>query len=334
MLVFRDVLRRRGGRLVGLTAVAAALSLTGAAQAQLPPLVEVSGQYLPSSEVPGSGGLRAQVASYDAVVNVPMVLGENTFLVPGAQYHVDGISYSNEPPGFTPLELLHSVDLAILFAQRLSPKWTLSLRAWPGAAGDFEAFDSGIWRVGGLAMATWSASESLLLGGGAMASYAFGELLPLPLLYAEWKPSRQFRFEASLPFFAGATFTPFERLELGALADVNGNEYAIRDAQIRERYPCRAGVDDPTTPANEASADPRSCVDHLAYSLIAAGGVARVRLVSSLWFTAFLGRTLFRRYDLKNAAGDSVPGGKVDLLNELAFRAGLVFRIPMPDEAR
>jgi len=40
------------------------------AQAQLPPLAEVSGQYLPGSRVPDGGGLRSQVSSYDAAVNV------------------------------------------------------------------------------------------------------------------------------------------------------------------------------------------------------------------------------------------------------------------------
>lgn len=303
------------------------------AQAQLPALAEGSTQYLPPSEVPASGGLKAQVASYDAAVNVPLTLGESTFLIPGAAYHVDSISYSGAPPGFTPLNALHAVDVPVLFVRRLSEKWSLSLRVWPGVASDFGGFDASALRVGGLALLAWSPHARLTLGGGPLASYAFGQLLPLPLAYVDWKPKAWFRVEASLPAFASVLFTPGKRWELGLHADVNGNEYSVRKRDISGAYPCRAApADDPTTTVNEARADAGKCLDHLAYSVVAAGAAARFRLVSSLWLGGFFGRTLFRRYDLKNAYGNTLAEGKVDLPNELVFRLGLVLRVPLPDE--
>ncbi len=303
------------------------------ARAQLPPIAEGTLQYLPASEVPDSGGLSAQVASYDAALNVPLALGDGDFLIPGLQYHIDSVSYSNEPAGFTALNAFHSVDVPVLYVHLLPDGWALSLRVWPGLAGDFDALDSGLFHVGALAMGTWAPRKDLVLGAGGVASYAFGELLPLPVVYVDWKPKPWFRLETSLPFFASALFTPGERWEFGLQGDVNGNEYAIRRGDVRERYPCKANpIDDPSTVEDELLADPENCLDHLAYSVVAAGLVARFRVVSTLWLGGFLGRTLYRRYDLKNAEGDAILGGQVELPNELAVRVGLVMRIPMADD--
>lgn len=323
-------------RLVDTIALAAGgfvVSLTQSAQAQLPPLAEAGTQYLPTSYVPEADGLGAQISSYDALVNVPLVLGANTFFVPGAQYHMDSLSYTREPPGFVPLEALHSVDLTLLLAHRLNDAWTLSFRLWPGVAGDFAALDLSALHVGALGMLTWSGKAGPTLGGGVVASYAFGQLLPLPMVYVDWSPLDSFRIEASLPYFASAIVSLADRVELGVLADVGGNEYSIREPRISERYPCVGGVDDPITPRDESRPDPASCTDHLAYSVVVAGAVARVRLFSSLWLGTFVGHTLYRRYELKNAVGATVPGGKADVPNEIAFRLGLTFRIPLPEDA-
>jgi Domain of unknown function (DUF6268) len=269
------------------------------------------------------------VASYDAAFNVPLTLGASTFLIPGAQYHVDSISYADAPGGLSQLNALHAVDFPLLFVQLLSEKWSLAVRVWPGAASDFGTFDDDALRVGGLAMLSWSPHAGLTLGGGPLASYAFGQLLPLPLAYVDWKPKPWLRVEASLPASASALFTPGNRWELGAQADVNGNEYSIRTPDIRDRPPCRATPDAPATAESEARVDSARCLDHLAYSVIAAGAVARLRILSTLWVGGFLGRTLFRRYELKNAAGNALPDGQVDLPNELVLRVGLVLRVPL-----
>ena len=301
--------------------------------AQLPPLVELSAQYVPESEVPGAGGLHAQVSSYDAAFNVPLTLGKSTFLITGGQYHAESVSFSDTPEGFKPLRALHSIDLPFLLAHQLSDEWALAFRVWPGIAGDFHGFDSSMLRVGALAMGSYSPNRELTLGGGALASYGFGELLPLPVVYVDWKPAPWFRAEASLPFFASAIFRLGDRFEVGALADVNGNEYAIQDSEIRDSYPCAASdSDDPATSVDETRKYSSNCSDHLAYSSVAAGAVARVRVVSTVWATTFLGRTLFRRSEIKNPDGETIAGGRADLPNEIVFRAGLVFRIPMPGE--
>ncbi len=304
--------------------------------AQLPPLADTTLQYMPASDVPEADGLRAQISSYDVQVNVPTQLGRNTFFIPGLQFHLDSVSYANEPPGFTPLNALFGIDMPMLLAHRVSERWTLSARAWPGVAGDLEKLDARALRVGALTMLNWSPGASFTTGGGGLVSYSFGELLPLPLVYVDWSPGPHFRLEASLPFFASATLRLAHRAELGLSADVGGNEYAIGSREIRERYPCVGSPDDPRTASDERRAPLASCVDHVAYSVIAAGADVRVRLLSSLWLSAFLGHTLYRRYDVQNDDGSSVPGGNVDLPNVPLLRLGLTFRIPEPDavEAR
>jgi len=307
------------------------LVLPSTARAQLPPLAEAVTQYMPPATVEEAGGVNAQITSYDALVNVPTRLARTTFFIPGLQFHVDSISYANEPPSFTPVRSLIGLDLTLLLAHQLNDTTTLSFRVWPGVAGDLKKLDAGALRVGGLGMLSWAPSERVTLGGGALASYSFGQLLPLPMLYLDWTPRRYLRVEASLPFFASTTFRWSDRLELGALADVSGNEYAIRSAEVRDRYPCVGGRDDATTPVIEGRASPGNCTDHLAYSVVAVGAIARVRLFSSLWLGAFFGHTVFRRYDLKNPDGGRLPGGEVDMPNVPVFRLGFTFRIPSPE---
>ena len=226
-------------------ATAAAIWTCCAAQpaiAQLPDLVELSAQYMPGVPVEDPRPARAQVASYDASFNVPIALGQRTFLIPGLVYHAEAISFSQVPAEFIELREFHSLETSFLFVQLLPEGWSISLRLAPGVAGDFAAFDSGMLRLSTVAMATKALSERFVLGGGAIASYAFGTLLPLPMVYLDWTPTRYFLLETSIPAFLNAKFTVWDRVEIGARAEVAGNAYAVRDSRIRSAWPCAAGI--------------------------------------------------------------------------------------------
>src|SRR6187402_759603 len=71
------------------------------AGAQFPNLVELGAQYLPKAPLEDPRPVEAQVASYEASLNLPLVLGKRTFLIPGLGYHSDAISYTDVPAGFT-----------------------------------------------------------------------------------------------------------------------------------------------------------------------------------------------------------------------------------------
>ncbi|WP_438003698.1 DUF6268 family outer membrane beta-barrel protein [Sorangium sp. So ce321] len=322
---------RRSARTSRLLVLAALLWVfaPGVAWGQLPDLVDLSAQYMPGVALEDPRPTRAQVTSYEVSANVPIPLGEKTYLIPGVAYHVEAVSYADASPGFDQLRAFHSVDVAALFVQLLPHDWALSLRVAPGLAGDFEGFDGGLARVSALALATHTLSEKLVLGGGALASFSFGSFLPLPAAYVEWAPSPYFRLEAFLPGFATAKLTFSDRVELGLRADVAGNAYAVRDPRVTGAWPCAAQpADDPLTEQDERVARPEQCVDHIAYSVATAGVTLGVRAFSSVWLTAQAGHSLFRRFEPMNDDDDGIPGGGQSLPDVFFFRAGATWRIP------
>ncbi|MCA9641145.1 MAG: hypothetical protein KC492_10640, partial [Myxococcales bacterium] len=197
-----------------LAALVLLVALGGHGRAQLPNLLEVSGQYMPWAPLDALPGARAQLASYDAALNVPIVLGETSFLIPGLAVHADAIAFDGVPAGFTGPRALFAVDLALLYVQLLPDDWALALRVAPGLAGDFQAVDSGMLRLSFVAQLGHTFSEKFSLGGGIIGSYAFGNWLPLPALYIGYDPLPWLSFETFIPAFARLVFRPHARLEL------------------------------------------------------------------------------------------------------------------------
>lgn len=289
-----------------LLAILASLAATGggrSAEAQMPDLVEMSAQYLPNAPLEDPRPTEVQVTSYDVAMNVPLPLGESTFLIPGAAYHVDSVSFHDAPADFIELRAFHAVDVPLLFVQLLPRDWALSVRVAPGLAGDFLAVDSRMVRINALAMATHGFSDELVVGGGGMTSYAFGSLLPLPVAYVEWKPSPRWSVEAFLPAFVRTRLSLWDRLELGYGAEVQGNAYAVRDRRVD--------------------------FDHVAYSVIAAGPTLGVRLFETVWWNVFAGHSVYRRFDLLDRDDEAIPGGVQQLPNRWLVRSGIAWRIPM-----
>jgi hypothetical protein len=320
---------RRRSAVSALAAAFAASCRVAPAWAQLPDLVDLSAQYMPSVELDEPKPLAAQVSSYDASVNVPLELGPRSFLIPGFAYHLESVSFSNIPAGFAELRSFHALELAFLYVQPLAEQWSLSFRFAPGLAGDFRDLDSGMLRVSALALATHTFSEQLLLGGGALADFSFGTLLPLPAAYLEWKPFQHFQLEAFLPAFVSVQYTLWERLELGARVRVAGNSYAVRDERIRGAWPCRAEPsDDPTTAFDESRADARQCMDHIAYSVGTVAPFMALRVVESLWWNIQAGHSIFRRFEQRSAADERIRGGLDDLPNTAFVQSGLTWRLP------
>lgn len=305
-----------------LATMAATMTIASPTAAQMPNLAEVGAQYLPPVRARPDEPLDAQITSYDVALNVPLPLGETTFLIPGASYHVDSVSYAGGSPEFIDLRGFHGVDLPILFVQLLPQDWSLSLRFSAGLAGDFQAVDGSMVRINAMAMASHTFSESFSLGGGALASYAFGSLLPLPVVFVDYRPHPRWSVTAFVPAFVQSTVTVGDRLELGYRVDVQGNAYAIRDERIAERWPC-------VSSAEGAAAEPHACLDHVAYSLVSAGPTVNVRLFATVWLETFVGHSVYRRFDLMNAEDEPVPGGREELPRSWLVRGGLTWRIAM-----
>ena len=320
-------LARACGLVVG---AASALATCTPAAAQFPDLFEISGQYLPDTSVAGAEPAEAQVGSYDIAINVPVVLSDKqTYLVVGAAYHVDSVSFSMTPDDFIELRSFHSAELSMLLVQLLPDDWALSFRLAPGLAGDFQAIDLEMLRLNVVAMGTYTFSNKFVLGGGALTTYSFGALLPLPAIYLAYRPAANMQIEAFLPAFASARWTLWDRIEIGVRAELEGNEYAVRDRRIQRAFPCRGEqTDDPATPADERVRNADACLDHFAYSVAKAGATLGVRLWRSMWLGVFGGHTFFRRFDPKNPSNDTLPDGSNALDDGLVVRASLTWRLP------
>lgn len=291
-------------------------------EAQLPNLFEVSGQYLPSTEIPSEAPLSTQVASYDVALNVPVRLTERAFLVPGLAYHVDSVSFSNQPEGFVAPRGFHSVEIPMMYIQLLPRDWSLAIRFAPGLAGDFYAIDAGLLRLNGAVLATKTFSPRLVFGFGGVAGYNFGQFLPLPAIYVDWRPVKQFRLEAFVPAFSTARYIPHDRIEVGARAEFQGNEYGIRFPEIRNAPPCADGPEEPE--------DSSQCLDNVAYSVASAGLTVGVRLFKTVWFEVYGAYAFFRRFEPRNAAGDSI--GIDRFPSTFLFRVGFIWRMPEPGQ--
>lgn len=309
-------------------ALAGAFAASGAlrsARAQVPDLLEVTAQYMPGTQVGDPPHVRPQVTTYDVTLNAPIPLGEKTFVIPGVAYHVESVSFDREiVPGFVPLRAFHAIDVPVLFVQLLPSDWSLSLRFSPGLAGDFESIDEGMVRLSGLVLATHALSERLVLGGGLLASWGFGSLLPLPALYTEWRPFGPLQIEAFIPAFVNAKVAVANRFEVGYRAEIQGNQYAVRDERITGAPPCAGAA-----PFTAGGIAPAGCVDNVAYSVITLGPLASLRLFETVWWTVHAGNTVYRRFDPRTESGEVVAAGAQRLPNTFFFRTGLTWRIPM-----
>lgn len=318
----------RGPQMLAL--VLLALTLVAApARAQFPDLIDISSQYLPgvALDLPPA---KAQVSIYELSLNVPFVLAErSTFLIPGASYHADSMSYAQAPAELDQIKLLQSIDASALFVQMLPDNWSLSIRVSAGIAGDFAAIDRRLLRLNALVMASHAFSDRFVLGGGALTNYAFGGLLPLPAIYVEYYPVPELRLESFIPAFANIRYTIAKRVELGLRAEVQGNAYGIRSEQVKDDWPCAAlSRDDPALPGRQDIAEPDRCVDHVAYSVISAGIHVGVRLFATLWLTSFTGHTLYRRLEPMTATDNPIDSELQTLPNTWTIRANLSWRIP------
>ena len=287
--------------------------------AQLPNLAELAIQYVPEAQMSEPAGVGTQLATYDVALNVPFVLSEKTFLVPGLSYHVDSVSFSDTPPDFVQLRGFHSLDASLLAVRLLPKRWAVSGRVAVGLAGDFARVDSRMLRTNVVLLGTKGFSDHLVLGGGAIASWAFGALLPLPAIYLDWTPAPWMQLETFIPAFAHWKAKPGTRLEFGLRADVAGNSYAVRDARVLHGPGC--------TPANSL----QTCTDHVAYSIGTAGATIAIRLFHSVWVESYGGHSFFRRFEMMNREGDRVEGGLQSLPDRWFVRVSAVWRIPMDD---
>ncbi|MEM7604503.1 MAG: DUF6268 family outer membrane beta-barrel protein [Myxococcota bacterium] len=310
-----------------MLSLAAGLTLgAGRGKAQAPDFAEVSMRSLASTVPQGAGG--EQTTAYDVAVNVPVPLAERSLFFPGIAYHVDAVSFQDAEGDFDETTPLHALDATLLFLQLLPRNWSLSLRGSVGLGGDGLRFTRGAYRFNALALASHGFGDTFVLGGGALATYRFGQFLVLPALFLQWDPLAQLGFEMFVPAYARAVYRPHSRVEIAARFDFGGNSYAIRRVPLRDQFPCTGNVqDNPVTDIDERVPRPDECLNSVAYTTGTIGVSIAVRLFSTVWLNIAGGYSVFRMLVRTNSEGHDF-GPNHTFPNTGFVQVGLTWRLP------
>lgn len=309
---------------IAVLACAALVGSASVAEAQVPNLVDISAQYVPDDTDASSSG--AEIATFRLGLNVPIPLSPRRFLILGGSYQVDAATVS------APMSVdrtFRTPGLSATLIQLLPNRWTWVSRVGASLSGDFDEVDRRMLAVSAMTIVSHPITERFSLGGGAIVSAGFGQVMPLPALLINWRPTDNLLVESLLPAFASARHTAWNRIELGTLVDIGGGNYAVRDSRTRDSWPCAGqATDDPMTTADETMARPDVCFDHVSYRVASASLLFGVRLTSSLWLTAYGGVSFYRQAEKRNRSGDALEGGTQSLPTAPFFRASMTWRIP------
>lgn len=103
-------------------------------------------------EIPTPVDTEANAVSFE--LGVPVVLGDNTVLLPGAGYRLEAPRFVDPPPTAPPVPRVHEVELSLGGLQKLG-QWSVLGKVGAALAGDLEAIDRDVLRLLGFVAETW-----------------------------------------------------------------------------------------------------------------------------------------------------------------------------------
>ena len=331
-------MRVRQHQIIGTMVAMATVAGTQEAAAQIPPpIVSISGEWVPPAgvELPQEvqdlvppADREFQTAIFDAAVNVPIRLSDRAVLLPGVRYGLlipsdSGTVVNLDDPQF------HTVTAQLLFSYQFNSSWSMVLQVAPSLAGDFSNVEGDHFRLAGMGLVSYRFSPRFELGAGVAATYRFGGLLPVPVMRLNWQISKTVQFDAVLPAMLNLTWQPHNRFELGIAGSIIGQSFAVTSDNVQQRWPCRAeDSDNPDTPFDELVADNDRCFDRLAFSRGEIGPVASVRLFGSVWFSVRASFLFLRRFEFLNADNETPDVGDITVDRALSLISTIQLRIP------
>ncbi len=234
------------------------------------------------------------------VGQLPVVLGgRESVVIPGFRYRLTLPEEAAGPSSAAPSDF-HDIMLTLTMAQQLSSSWFLSANVGAGVATNFSDFDSDHLRVNGAVLARLEVEPEFAVGFGLVFNYAFGDLLPLPALFVDWRPSPMFRVDVFVPRHALLALTFAESIEVGLRAQLDGNRFVIRESES-------------------------AVVDNVKYSIMDAGLIAGARIAGPVWLTAYAGTTFRHRFEVFDIRNTKVID--LDMKPGLVARLGVDLRI-------
>lgn len=254
---------------VGLLVVCSSLCSWSLAHAQGDiTLVDTRFEYTP--EVDASDGPQAPSSWRWSIAGLaPIPLRRDVYLIVAPRYVAWRFIAESPQDDLT----VHGISSSQTLRYPINPRWAVLGIVGVGLASDFRDVDVSHVRLSGGVVGQRRYHPRLALGAGIAASYSFGQLLPVPVLYADWRASDRLRVRAFLPSRFRVSYRVAPRLVVSAGAEVEGNRFSIQRDDLSQDLD----------------------VESLAVSRGSVQLRASVRIAGPLWAAAYLGHTVFRR---------------------------------------
>jgi len=185
--------------------------------------------------------------------------------------------------------------------QSFGESWSLIAQVAPQLATNFKDVDGDHLRFTGLLILSYRFGPRFTLAGGVIASYVFGNLIPLPSIQIDWRITDTLRLNALLPSRLRLGWRVARWIELGFKTQLEGNRYIVQSDLV-------------------------PIARQLVYTQANVSAFVDVLLYDPLWLSLWGGYTLFRNFDLQDNESNSI--GDVDIDNAPIVGLSLVLRPP------
>ena len=200
--------------------------------------------------ITGSEDFEIKASSRSLGAAFPLGFAKGKIMVQNQiNYKRTDFSYRNFPSGGPEIEQVQSVGYTFFMIDSLSTKWKMVAVAIPGLASDFEAeVSSDDFTFGAIFGFIRQMSKTFQLGFGIAYMPDFGEPLPLPFLYIDWKIIPKLSANGLLPTNMIFAYKLNPKIDLGLSLKVDGNRY--------HGDPDKFGVDNPLMRYSEGTISP------------------------------------------------------------------------------
>jgi hypothetical protein len=211
-------------------------------------------EYFPSVElldpIPSAEDLEIETSSWSLGVVFPLVFSKGKIVVLNQiNYKRTDFSYRNFPVGGTDIDQIQELEYTLFMIDSLSKKWKMVTVVIPGLASDFEGeVSSEDFTFGAVFGFIRQMSKSFGLGLGLAYMPDFGEPLPLPFIYIDWKIASKLTVNGILPTNMIIVYKLNPQIDLGLALKVDGNRY--------HGNPDKFGVDNPLMKYSEGTISP------------------------------------------------------------------------------
>ncbi len=310
IFILRWILERKIAFVLLALGMIILLSANAAAQAPPGKSFEFSYDFFPykklSDPEPGTffEDIEVRVQKFNFDFSYPLVFARGkTVMVNSFGYQQLQIDYKNweydEGGGEATVDRLHSLSYTMFLRRVINDTWSMAFLLNPGFATDFEGalvLEDFSLQFG--AIFTKQFSPRFAFGFGAVYSTQFGHPIPLPALSFQWNNGSNFRANVILPVNMELWYDASERLDLGILMKIDGDEFHV-DPEIY-------GYDNPNFRQTDAMIGP----------------AAEIKVASWMSLNLYSGYTYLRMFEFYNADDELAA---YDPENGLFFRAGLRF---------